>query len=122
MSLKSGENFVTIFSDTEATGNNLYLNSSVCLTLGDKNTNVRCVTVWVRQRANSFSEIYMRNKKDKKLWEEIIAYFPLIRHGPQRKGRHQQFFNCCVCIRYSGNVFTEPLPRNDSGYTYRHRN
>jgi hypothetical protein len=28
----------------------------------------------------------------KKFWEELIAYFPLIRHGPYRKRRLQQFF------------------------------
>jgi hypothetical protein len=27
----------------------------------------------------------------------------------------QQFFYCCVCIRYRGNVSTEPLPSNDKG-------
>jgi hypothetical protein len=26
----------------------------------------------------------------------------------------QQFFYSCVCIRCSGNVFTEPLPSNDT--------
>jgi hypothetical protein len=29
------------------------------------------------------------------------------------KRRVQQFFYCCVCIRYCGNVSTEPLPSND---------
>jgi hypothetical protein len=29
---------------------------------------------------------------NKKFWEELITYFPLIRHGPQRKRRLQQFF------------------------------
>jgi hypothetical protein len=42
----------------------------------------------------------------------------LIRHGPQRKHRVQQFFYCCMCILYRGNLFTEPLPSNDKeGYT-----
>jgi hypothetical protein len=50
-----------------------------------------------------------------------MAYFPLIRHGPHRKRRVQHFLYCCVCIRYSGNVFTEPLPSNETGYTCRHR-
>jgi hypothetical protein len=27
----------------------------------------------------------------------------------------KQFFYCCVCIRYRGNVSTEPLPSNDRG-------
>jgi hypothetical protein len=44
-------------------------------------------------------------KKKKKLLEELITYFPLIR----------QFFCCC-----RGNAFTEPLPSNDEEYTYRH--
>jgi hypothetical protein len=52
---------------------------------------------------------------NKKFWEELIAYFPLIRHGLHRKRRIQQFFYCCVCIRCSGNVSTEPLTNNDSG-------
>jgi hypothetical protein len=39
----------------------------------------------------------------------------LIRHGPHWKRRVQQFFYCCVCIRYRGNVSTEPLPSNDRG-------
>jgi hypothetical protein len=39
----------------------------------------------------------------------------LIRHGPHRKRHVQQFFYCCVCIRYRGNVSTEPLPGNDRG-------
>jgi hypothetical protein len=37
----------------------------------------------------------------------------LIRHGQHWKRRVQQFFYCCVCIRYRGNVSTEPLPSND---------
>jgi hypothetical protein len=28
---------------------------------------------------------------NKKFWEELIAYFPLIRHGPHRKRPLQQF-------------------------------
>jgi hypothetical protein len=47
-------------------------------------------------------------------------YFPsitqgteyLIRHGPNRKHRVQQFSYCCVCIPCRGNVFTKPLPCN----------
>jgi hypothetical protein len=42
----------------------------------------------------------------KKFLEELIAYFPLIPHGPHRKRQP---------IRCSGNVFTEPLPCNDRG-------
>jgi hypothetical protein len=39
----------------------------------------------------------------------------LIRHGPHWKRLVQQFFYCCVCIRYRGNVPTVPLPSNDKG-------
>jgi hypothetical protein len=39
----------------------------------------------------------------------------LIRHRPHWKRRAQQFFYCCVCIRYRGNVSTEPLTSNDRG-------
>jgi hypothetical protein len=45
--------------------------------------------------------------KNKKFWEELIAYFPLIRHGPHTKRGVQQFFYCCMCC--SGNVFTEMI-------------
>jgi hypothetical protein len=34
-------------------------------------------------------------------------------HGPSRKYRFQQYLYCCKRIRCSGNVFTEPLPRNE---------
>jgi hypothetical protein len=42
---------------------------------------------------------------------DIPTYCPLIRYGPHRKRRVQQFFYCCV---YSllRNVFAEPLPSN----------
>jgi hypothetical protein len=42
-----------------------------------------------------------------------IEYF--LRHGPCRKYRVQQFFYFCMCIRYSGNAFTEPLSSNVGG-------
>jgi hypothetical protein len=48
-----------------------------------------------------------------KFWEELITYFPLIRHGQQRKRRAQQFYYCvCTC---RGNIYTETLPSNDMG-------
>jgi hypothetical protein len=50
---------------------------------------------------------------NKKFWEELVAYFPLIRPEPQRKRRVQQFLYSCVCIRFRGNIFTQPLPSND---------
>jgi hypothetical protein len=31
-------------------------------------------------------------RKNKKSWEKLIPYFPLIWHGPYRKRRPQQFF------------------------------
>jgi hypothetical protein len=34
-------------------------------------------------------------------------------HGPNRKHRFQQYLYCCLRIRCSGNVFTEPLPSNE---------
>jgi hypothetical protein len=79
---------------------------------------------------------------NKKFWEELTAYCPLIRHGPHRKRRLQQFFvaagasspSCYLattggytdplthasnnsyivaCIRCRGNVFTKMLPSNE---------
>jgi hypothetical protein len=58
---------------------------------------------------------YDDNNDNKKFWEELIAYFPLLRRGPHRKRRVQQFFYCCLCIRCRGNFFTEPLSSNDRG-------
>jgi hypothetical protein len=52
---------------------------------------------------------------DKKFWENLVAYFSFIGHALHRKRRVQQFFDCYVCIRYRGNVFTKPLPINDRG-------
>jgi hypothetical protein len=43
-----------------------------------------------------------------KFWEELIAYFPLVRHRSHRKRRLQHFLRCRVSIRCCGNVFTEP--------------
>jgi hypothetical protein len=55
----------------------------------------------------------------KKFWE-LIGYVPLIKYRPHRKRRVQQFFYFCVCIRWCGEVFTEPLRSKDREYTYRH--
>jgi hypothetical protein len=49
----------------------------------------------------------------KKFWEELIAYFPLIRHGTHRKRPVQKFLYCLLYIRYRSNVFTESLHSND---------
>jgi hypothetical protein len=59
----------------------------------------------------SFKDVSYYNNK--KFWEELIAYFPLVGHRPHRKRRVQQFLYC-MCIRCRGNVFTEPLPSNDT--------
>jgi hypothetical protein len=40
----------------------------------------------------SFQKLVHKIKK--KFWEELIAYFPLIRRGPNTKWRLQQFFHC----------------------------
>jgi hypothetical protein len=54
-----------------------------------------------------------------KTWQEVLGrtnrLLPLIWHGPHWKRRVQQFFYCCVCIRYRGNVSTQPLPSNHRG-------
>jgi hypothetical protein len=52
---------------------------------------------------------------NKKFWKVLIVSFPLIRHGPHRKRRVQQFSYCYTCIICRGNVFTEPLPSNNRG-------
>jgi hypothetical protein len=46
---------------------------------------------------------------------------PPSRRGPHRKHHVQHFFYCCVCIRYGGNVFTDPLPSNDRWHTQTYR-
>jgi hypothetical protein len=55
---------------------------------------------------------------NKKFWEEIIAYFPLTRHGPHRNRNNYgntQTARWSHNIRYRGNVSTELLPSNDKG-------
>jgi hypothetical protein len=62
----------------------------------------------------------------------LLAYFPyfeqevlgrtnrllsLIPYGSHRKRRVQKFVYCCMCIRYRGNVSTEPLPSNEGIFT-----
>jgi hypothetical protein len=38
-------------------------------------------------------------KQNKKFWEELMAYFPLIQHGPHRKRHLQQFlFPAGTCL------------------------
>jgi hypothetical protein len=59
-------------------------------------------------------------KYNKKFWEELIAYFPLIRHGLHRKrnkyvNTHRQQSDLIIYTRSCGGFFTEPLPINDKG-------
>jgi hypothetical protein len=53
------------------------------------------------------------------LWAWVLGrtnrLLSLIRHGPHWKRRVQPFFYRCVCMRYRGNVSTEPLPSKDKG-------
>jgi hypothetical protein len=56
------------------------------------------------------SKLYENSYKVKKFWEELIAYYPLIRHGPHRKRHIQQFFYCCEC------VFVAAVTFSPSGY------
>jgi hypothetical protein len=58
--------------------------------------------------------------KNKKFWEELIAYFPFIRHRLHRKQRFQEIFHAAgtsLPSRYlamkEGINFTERLPSND---------
>jgi hypothetical protein len=79
-------------------------------------------TIEVNNTPHSFLDICIEYK--------ILTYFPyfeqevlgrtnlllsLIRHGPHWKRRVQQFFHSCLCIRYRGNVSTEPMRSNDRG-------
>jgi hypothetical protein len=41
--------------------------------------------------------------------------FSLMWQWPHWRLGVQQFFHCCVCSSYRGNVSTEPLPNNDMG-------
>jgi hypothetical protein len=51
-------------------------------------------------------------ERNKKFWEGLITYFPLIQHTPHRKWHVQQFFYCCMCDQCHGNVFNKQLPSN----------
>jgi hypothetical protein len=85
-------------------------------------------------KKNSYPE-YSIAVNNKQVWEELIAYFPLIRFGPHRKRRviavgmllpssdrrahgptHSYNSSSNVaCICCCGSVFTEPLPINERG-------
>jgi hypothetical protein len=56
------------------------------------------------QHISSTLEISLECKK--KFREELITYFPLMRHGPYRKRPVEQLFYCCLCNHCRGNDFT----------------
>jgi hypothetical protein len=56
---------------------------------------------------------------NKKLWEELITYFPSKQHGPHRKRHVQQFFYCFMCICYHGNVFPSSCVATREGEIHR---
>jgi hypothetical protein len=64
-----------------------------------------------------------KENKNKKFWEELIAYFPFTTTRifdmtrTVQKHRAQQLFYCCLCICCRENIFTEPLPSNVSEET-----
>jgi hypothetical protein len=66
------------------------------------------------------STLRMRNQvsypsKKQEVLGRTNRLLALIRHGPHWKRRVQKFFYRCVCIRYRGNVYTEPFPSNNRG-------
>jgi hypothetical protein len=67
----------------------------------------------------SWAYFHFFENKEGMLKQEVLGrtnrLLSLIRHRPHGKWRIQQFFYCCVYIRYRGNVFTESLPSNDRG-------
>jgi hypothetical protein len=54
-------------------------------------------------------------KLNRRFWEELMIYFPLLKHGQHRKGHVQQYCYC-KCIRCCYNTFTKPLSMADMGY------
>jgi hypothetical protein len=58
---------------------------------------------------------------NKKFWDELLAYFPLTRHGWLKKRRVQKLFYCCLCIRCRGNVLPSRCLATIVGYTYIHK-
>jgi hypothetical protein len=69
----------------------------------------------IASSGHSNTERTWRECEKQEVLERINRLLSLIRHGPHWKRRVQQFFYCCVCIRYHGNVSTEPLPSKDRG-------
>jgi hypothetical protein len=68
----------------------------------------------VVQYINYIVSMLTASFNNKKFWEELVTYFPLIRHGPHRKRRLQHFFfaeRTCLasrCLATSGkNTHTD---------------
>jgi hypothetical protein len=53
--------------------------------------------------------------ENKKFWEELIAYFLWYDMGHIENDASNNYSVVALCIRYRGNVSTEPLPSNDRG-------
>jgi hypothetical protein len=60
---------------------------------------------------NYFSTHY--NVYNKKFWEELIAYFPW--YDTDRIENDASKNSSIACVRYRGNVSTDPLPSTDRG-------
>jgi hypothetical protein len=45
-----------------------------------------------------------------------VAFLITPLHGPSIKHRSQQYLYCCMRILCRGNLFTEPLPRNECSF------
>jgi hypothetical protein len=56
--------------------------------------------------------------ENKKLWEELIAYFPLVPHRPHSK-RSVQNSSAAACVVVAGVMTTVPLPSNNKGICIR---
>jgi hypothetical protein len=62
------------------------------------------------------------NQCNRKFWEELIASFPLIRHGPHIERRVQQLFYCCLCICCHSNFIPSRWSATTGGiHTETHR-
>jgi hypothetical protein len=49
---------------------------------------------------------------NKRFWEKLIGYFPLMWHRPHRKWCFQQFSCCCLCVHCHRKVLTDSLLSN----------
>jgi hypothetical protein len=72
-----------------------------------------------QSRSGEWPYVTWKSMLKKKIWKELIPYFPSSPHEPHRKRSVQQFLYCCVCNPWWGNVFTEPLPSNSHIQTHR---